>query len=371
MEISNSSFPNPVRNTIMNEEICFPLNLSASTSQAEVVVYGYMMPFVLVLTLTTNTLTTAVLAQKTMRTSSNIILLAISLSDLLTVLVPAPTFIYMFSLGFYAEPTVSDFMCSYYEYFIDYIPTLFHTASIWLTLGLAAQRYVYICHPQVARVLCTQSRILQMISSIFFIATIHLLPRFFEKEVQPTDTQDPICMRCYADWLTGFGVNLYFSLYYWCRIVLVHFLPCLLLIILNALLLKTLRNTEIVRRNLMKVSKQESCRTMEMTCTTRMLVVIVSIFLATEIPLAIIHLLHVSNTTIVKIFDEEDYMRLNVFVIISNFGVILTYPLNLGIYCGMSRQFRETFQLLFIPKIWFAVPNFSPPCTHQVPTSKT
>ncbi|KAI8433665.1 hypothetical protein MSG28_015663 [Choristoneura fumiferana] len=31
------------------------------------------------------------------------------------------------------------------------IPAMFHTASIWLTLALAVQRYIYVCHAPVAR----------------------------------------------------------------------------------------------------------------------------------------------------------------------------------------------------------------------------
>jgi len=37
----------------------------------------------------------------------------------------------------------------------------------------------------------------------------------------------------------------------------------------------------------------------------------------------------------------------NVSLIINLF-IILSYPLNFFIYCGMSRQFRETFRRLFV-----------------------
>ncbi len=32
---------------------------------------------------------------------------------------------------------------------------IFHTASIWLTLALAVQRYIYVCHAPIARAWCT------------------------------------------------------------------------------------------------------------------------------------------------------------------------------------------------------------------------
>ena len=31
-------------------------------------------------------------------------------------------------------------------------PQIFHTASNWLTLTLAVQRYIYVCHPASAKV---------------------------------------------------------------------------------------------------------------------------------------------------------------------------------------------------------------------------
>ncbi|CAG5114960.1 unnamed protein product, partial [Candidula unifasciata] len=36
-----------------------------------------------------------------------------------------------------------------------------------------------------------------------------------------------------------------------------------------------------------------------------------------------------------------------VFSLFANFFILLSYPLNFFIYCGMSKQFRETFKRLF------------------------
>ena len=41
------------------------------------------------------------------------------------------------------------------------LPTIFHTTSIWLTVGLALQRYVYICHPVSARRFCTEINVIK------------------------------------------------------------------------------------------------------------------------------------------------------------------------------------------------------------------
>lgn len=43
-----------------------------------------------------------------------------------------------------------------------------------------------------------------------------------------------------------------------------------------------------------------------------------------------------------------DYSVANLLVLFTNFFIIVSYPINFAIYCGMSRQFRETFKELFI-----------------------
>ena len=39
------------------------------------------------------------------------------------------------------------------------VPQLFHSASIWLTLVLAAQRYVAVCRPAAAQRWCTVAKV--------------------------------------------------------------------------------------------------------------------------------------------------------------------------------------------------------------------
>jgi hypothetical protein len=73
-----------------------------------------------------------------------------------------------------------------------------------------------------------------------------------------------------------------------------------------------------------------------------MLIVVVTAFLAVEIPLAVVTLLHIISSTVAEILD---YSVANVLILFTNFFIILSYPINFAIYCGMSRQFRETFKV--------------------------
>lgn len=84
--------------------------------------------------------------------------------------------------------------------------------------------------------------------------------------------------------------------------------------------------------------------------TTYMLIVLVSVFLSVEIPMAIVTLLHVLiNINILKL-EEAVYLdvvqKIRITIIITNFVIMLSFPLNFAIYCGMSAQFRNTFNSL-------------------------
>lgn len=79
-----------------------------------------------------------------------------------------------------------------------------------------------------------------------------------------------------------------------------------------------------------------------------MLIVVVSVFLIVEIPLVVVTILHIISSTI---SDFLDYEMANTLILFTNFFIILSYPINFAIYCGMSRQFRETFKDLFIKQV--------------------
>jgi len=67
------------------------LNITRSTPlEYAMVMYGYIMPFLLILTIVANTLIVLVLVQKHMRTPTNLVLMSMAIADLLTLLFPSP-----------------------------------------------------------------------------------------------------------------------------------------------------------------------------------------------------------------------------------------------------------------------------------------
>lgn len=115
------------------------------------VMFGDIMPFLLVLTFITNTLVVMVLAQRHMRTPTNMVLVTMAIVDLMTLLWPSPWYFYIYTLGYHDKFLYPPVACYAHYLMTDVIPVFFHTSSIWLALLLAGQRYIYVCHPNLAR----------------------------------------------------------------------------------------------------------------------------------------------------------------------------------------------------------------------------
>lgn len=100
------------------------------------------------------------------------------------------------------------------------------------------------------------------------------------------------------------------------------------------------------RKILFRENRKKECKKLrDANCTTLMLIVVVTVFLIVEIPLAVISGLHIISSAIIEFLD---YRVANLFILFANFFLMVSYPINFGIYCGMSRQFRETFKEIFI-----------------------
>ncbi|CAG2169879.1 unnamed protein product [Oppiella nova] len=345
---TNVSIPEPMQRVF---------NITQTTPiEYAMVMYGYIMPFLLIMTLVANILIVLVLAQKHMRTPTNIVLLSMAVADMLTLVFPSPWYFYMYTLGYHTELLYPPVACYAYSQMIEVIPMFFHTASIWLTILLAGQRYIYICHPVLAKTWCTIPRVSRAIITIFIMSFSAQFSRFFDSFYKSVEFESNgvTCMGCQqlmADWVENYQ-NFYFPLYFGFRIIFVNMGPCLALVVLNVFLFMALRRAQRKRKKLFQDKRNtESKNIRDSNSTTYMLMVVVTVFLMVEIPMAVATLIHVLANTAIIPFPDENFKYLKITILITNFIIMLSFPLNFAIYCGMSRQFRETFSQLFIKKL--------------------
>lgn len=274
-----------------------------------------------------------------------------AICDMLTVIFPAPGLWYMYTFGNHYKPLHPVSMCLAYSIFNELLPAVCHTASIWLTLALAVQRYIYVCHAPMARTWCTMPRVKRSTIYIAIVAFLHQVTRFFDRTYFPiviewNGQQTEVCHVETSEWVLNYlGEDVYFSIYFLFRVVFVHVVPCILLVTLNVLLWQAMEEAKDRRKALFRDNKKvESRKVRDSNCTTYMLITVVSVFLAVEIPIAVVTVLHIFSSLIGEFLN---YRMANISIMFTNFFLVVSYPINFGIYCGMSRQFRETFKDIF------------------------
>ncbi|CAD7090675.1 unnamed protein product [Hermetia illucens] len=329
------------------------MNVSCDTIlEYSMPLYGYCTPILLLITVTANTMIVLVLSKRNMATPTNCVLMAMAICDMLTVLFPAPGIFYMYTFGNHYKPLSPIYACYAYIAFNEIVPAMFHTASIWLTLALAVQRYIYVCHAPVARTWCTMPRVKRCILYISIAAILHQSSRFFDRSYTSIPIEwhgrpAEVCSTRTAPWVDKYiGEDVYYVVYFLFRVLFVHLLPCAFLVTLNILLFKAMKKAQEKREKLFRENrKKESKKLRDANCTTLMLIVVVTVFLIVEIPIAVITALHIISSAVIEFLD---YRVANLFILFANFFLIVSYPINFAIYCGMSRQFRETFKEIFL-----------------------
>lgn len=181
-----------------------------------------------------------------------------------------------------------------------------------------------------------------MLNSISFIC------RSYEVyTIEWNSYQTDVCHIETAKWIGDtISEDIYFTSYYLFRVIFVHLFPCACLVILNIFLFKAMKQAQEKREKLFRENRKKECKKLrDANCTTLMLIVIVSAFLIVEIPLAVITALHIISSLL---FEFLNYEIANLFILFANFSLVVSYPINFAIYCGMSRQFRETFKEIFL-----------------------
>ena len=131
--------------------------------------------------------------------ATNLILVAMAQSDMLTGLWPLPCYVNFYTLERAVE-YVPHAWCFVYHCLSEYLPTICHTASVWLTVGLAVHRYaalpvltyLYCLH-------CSTAHCSLFLSSLLFpLITPSDLPTHYFQRFPSPKSQIPLLRVCEA-----------------------------------------------------------------------------------------------------------------------------------------------------------------------------
>ncbi|XP_061162356.1 G-protein coupled receptor dmsr-1-like [Saccostrea echinata] len=290
----------------------------------------------------TNIINITVLTRKHMHTPINTILTWIAFFDIVTMVAYLP-----FVIHFYIEfPTNSlspeKNSHGWMNFLLFYInlSTLTHTISIWLGVSLAIFRYVHIHSPETGSLThmrrITHCRI--AVSVVIFGSILLLIPNYMSSKLVPLERNGTILpkIKVLDDPRLGtpnvkVGVFISFILYS----IIAKIIPCMLMMIFGALLLKTLDNHGRVNRKKLSKLGVVMNRPLNTSRTTVMLLIVMVLFLMTELPQGILLVL---SLTIQDFFDTI-YIPLgdtmDILALINN-------SINFVLYCSMSIEFRRT-----------------------------
>ncbi len=327
-------------------------------SWREYIVYGYVFPILVLITIVTTTLLSVVLLKENMRSPTNVLLVVISLSQLVTGLLVIPGKIYFITLGNSMEWVPASW-CYAFDLTTKTLPMICRTAHIWLTVVLALERYVWVHHPIKAKQWCIIPNMLWATLMVYILTILFNIKKFFDVEYTAVLAQSRqnaskiilTCMRVELQVKKAFlNSNSHYMVnisWFWWHLIYANLIPCAALLVLITLFIWALYN---VQRQCETLLRQNQCeewrRLMDSDCTTLVVIAIISLVLLVTLPLAFLLFIIKLEVFMPHSFLEPEHLQTAFFSIELCF--LLSYPLNFFIYLGISRSFREKFKRLFI-----------------------
>ena len=303
-------------------------------------IHGYLSTCVCVFGIVTNIFNITVLSRKNMSTPVNNILTWLAVSDMITMVsyVPFALHFYILNNPTYITPEKNDWPWTVFMLFHLNLVNTTHTISIWLCVLLSILRYAHLRSP--ARGELIRVRRLKLsrafIACVYVGSAIMMTPNFITKEIieKNTSTSSVYIIRD-----TNIGNSDYWTtvlVKYWLYAITGKLLPCVLMLIFGSLLIYKIREKTRKRKHMMQISCTNRTRLSEHSRTTKMLLTVIVLFLATELPQGILIVLSI---TIPNIFDHI-YVPLGDLMDIL---ALVNNAINFVLYCSMSQKFRHTF----------------------------
>ncbi|XP_052803802.1 FMRFamide receptor-like [Mya arenaria] len=274
-----------------------------------------------------NILSLIVLFHKDMATSTNVYLSALAISDTVKLINDVLYFVVILMKQIKAE-NAGQVMSQLYPY-AHYIFNFAVCVTAWLTVSIAIERYISVCHPTKAKSICTLSRARNTSISVFIIMLILSIPsalRYHAIEVVDTTLNTT----CFIVEPTDLGNNQSFMKpYTWIQNLFRSIVPLVVLIFLNARIIHELKRERIKGKSLSGRNR-----------ITLIMIIIIIVFLVCITPDAVMSMFfgfgYVEEDSFVKGIRE-----------ITDSLLAMNSAFNFVLYCTMSMQFRHTFCKIF------------------------
>ena len=300
------------------------------------IIHRIILPIICIFGIVGIILTIVVLSRKSMCTSTNCYLLALSSADLFFLILLSTTLLeYLFDHGdhrFYKY----DIYVTYASIFMQ----MFLMTSIWLTVVLSLERYIAICRPFYAPHICSICRARIIIVVIYIVNFILRTPNFWEHKIVEVYDPSKNSMLKYITF-TDFAVShSYQTVYPWIvDVMYTTAIPFLLLFVLSMRLIWEVRkSTAYIQRNLIVAKNVNHIVQREELQITIMLISVVIVFLICQFP----YIIYTVIASVNKFLSPSSNFHL--FRYITIMMLSLKAAINFILYCWFSEKFWVTLK---------------------------
>lgn len=353
------------------------------------VVQSILTPVIVTIGLLGNFLNILVLFQPSMRTSTNVYLLVLSIADSIFL-------VCNFALSLLdCRKRGLSYSAYHFNPYGRFMSNFSGNVGVWVTVVFTVERYIAVCHPIHGKVWCTVNRAQLASLSVGVLALINTIPTLFELQVAYTH-QGPKCAP------TEFASSLSYEIgYSWWYVIVFTFIPFICLTIFNFILIRALFVASRKRQQLAFVSttvskhleangksnkdqlhisenisctptserssstsasfslnrkqrqSKRSCR--EQNKVTLMLITIVMIFLLCQLPWTVLFLYktYLSSNNLTGSSSE-----MKIAGNICNVLQLLNASVNFYLYSCFSKRFRRTLaKLMLFWRRWYSRPT--------------
>ena len=284
-------------------------------------------PIICVFGMTGNVMSIIVMSQKQMRSSTNTYLFALAISDLIKLMCD---FLYfMVILLFQINPVTGNraYGCLY-----PYAHYIFKTSlciSAWLTVSVAIERYIYVCHPTKVKYYCNINRARTISFSVFIVMSVLAIP--YAMRYKTVQKLNNVTLELEYDvQVSDIWENTFFTqTYTWIQNLMRSIIPLVILIILNACILYGLRRCRLLRSKSPKKHR-----------ITTMLITVILVFLICITPDTIM------STFFGLGYSEENYLARGIREI-TDLLLLINAGTNFIIYCIFNTIFWCQFRRIF------------------------
>ncbi|XP_071110087.1 G-protein coupled receptor dmsr-1-like [Haliotis cracherodii] len=303
-------------------------------------VHGYLSILVCVFGIPMNLINITVLSQKHMRTPINCILTWLAVSDLLTMTSYVPFAIHFYCVYPPWEASPEKNSQGWMQFILFHInfSAATHTVSIWLGVTLAIFRYKHIYSPAKGAI----TRIRRLVRAriavvmIYVLSAVGLTPNYMTNKLTHSLNENNETIYHFENLGLGTSdVKPVVLLNLWMYSLLAKLLPCILMVVYGGLLVWTLKSKLRHKRRRLSCTSATMQRPLDNSRTTRMLLIVIVLFLITEFPQGILIIISVTS----KGFFKNVYIPLGDLM---DMVALINNGVNFVLYCAMSRDFRRT-----------------------------